>query len=117
MPIDIEEFEAGGTDRPAVPATEAVARFLASNRDAAYTVSELAADLDRTENAVSTALSRLKDRGLVRHRRPYWAITDDERRLETASLTHASFRALDSTHGPESDTTDGEREGGGGGGE
>lgn len=107
MPIDIEEFEANSSAWGTEPAPKAVAQFLAANADTAYTASELADALDLPENAVSTALSRLKDRELVRHRRPYWAIIDDERRLETASFTHTSLRTLDRTHGPEPDDEDG----------
>ncbi|OAQ51283.1 TrmB family transcriptional regulator [Natrinema mahii] len=43
-------------------------------------------DIDRgtglDKGAVSTALSRLKDRDLVEHKATYWAVTDDTERLD-----------------------------------
>jgi DNA-binding transcriptional MocR family regulator len=46
---------------------------------------EIASQTDIDESAVSTALSRLKDRGIVEHKATYWAVTDDTVRLERYS--------------------------------
>ena len=35
-------------------------------------------------DAVNAILSRLNERGLVRHKRPYWAVEDDEERFQSA---------------------------------
>lgn len=42
----------------------------------------MAAQTGVDEGAVSTALSRLKDRDLVEHKATFWAITDDAERLD-----------------------------------
>lgn len=97
MPISIDEFESGGIDEPSVP--ERVVRFLASNDDRAFTRAELADVLDADANAIGTALSRLKSRGLVRHRGRHWAITDDRERLEAAYDLHSASGRLDADDG------------------
>ena len=58
---------------------ERVVRFLARNADQAYRAAEIAAATDVNENSVHPVLKRLHDRGLVRHRAPYWAIGDEDR--------------------------------------
>lgn len=57
--------------------------FLAANDDTAFKAREMARQAERDDGAVSTALTRLKDRGLVEHKGPYWAIMTDERRFES----------------------------------
>ena len=52
--------------------------FLAVHDDRAFKAREIASQVGLDEGAVSTALSRLKDRDLVEHKATYWAITDDE---------------------------------------
>lgn len=98
MPVDIAEFEAGTvSDTPSVP--EQVVTYLYTNRDHAFTRAELAAALDADPNTVGTALSRLKDRGLVRHRGNYWAITDDHDRVADAYDLHVTTERLDADDG------------------
>jgi Mn-dependent DtxR family transcriptional regulator len=99
VPIDIEEFEAvpDGRERST---SELIVEFLFENSDAAFTRSEIAEAVERDPNTVGTNLSRLKDRGLVRHRGNYWAITDDTDRL-VSEIRHAdSLTRLADSLGP-----------------
>jgi len=76
MPLSIDDFESG--DLPSGPSVpEQVIRYLDSNNDQAFTRSEIAKAVEESPNTVGTALSRLKDRNLVRHKGEYWAIIDD----------------------------------------
>lgn len=94
MPITIDEFESGQLpDEPSVP--ERVVAFLAEHDDRAFTRAEIATGIDANPNAVGTALSRLKERTLVRHRGQYWAITDDRERLRSAYDLHTAIEHLD----------------------
>lgn len=80
MPIDIEEFES--TEDDAEKSTsERIVEYLLEHRDLAFTRAEIADAIDRAPNTTGTNLSRLKDRGLVRHSGNHWAITDDHHRL------------------------------------
>ncbi|WP_433633747.1 hypothetical protein [Halomicrococcus sp. NG-SE-24] len=90
MPISIDTFESN-SDLTEPSVTEQVVLHLAANSDKAYTRSEIAAAIDADANAVGSALSRLKTRGLVRHRDTYWAITDDTDRLRDTYDLHTLF--------------------------
>ena len=83
MPIDIDCFEHSDALREP-PTSDRIIRFLRTNADRAYTRSEIADAIDASPETVGTNLTRLKDRGLVRHREPYWASADDR---ESAAVT------------------------------
>ncbi len=94
MPVRIEEFETGDLPNgPSVP--EQVLTYLYANRDKAFTRSEVATGIDEDPNTVGTALSRLKQRDLVRHKGGYWAITEDLERMKDAYELHATTERLD----------------------
>jgi predicted nucleotidyltransferase len=76
VPIDIKQFE-DPASREALPTSQRIVRFLLEHADQAYTRAEIADTLDANPETVGTNLTRLKARGLVRHREPYWAFTDD----------------------------------------
>jgi len=94
MPVRIEAFETGDLPNgPSVP--EQVLTFLYTNRDTAFTRSEIATGIDEDPNTVGTALSRLKQRTLVRHKGEYWAIAADLDRVRDAYDLHAITERLD----------------------
>lgn len=88
MPIDIDRFESesadalgGGRSQP-----ERVLSFLVQNADKAFRPVEISDATDVPENSINAVLKRLADRGLVRHKGTYWAVTADTERLR--DLTH-----------------------------
>ena len=98
MPVRIEEFETGELPNgPSVP--EKVLTYLYANRDKAFTRSEVATGTDEDPNTVGTALSRLKQRDLVRHKGEYWAITEDLDRVRDAYELHTVTERLDEGDG------------------
>lgn len=93
MPISIDAFEGDESlEEPSIG--ERVVAFLAANDDKAFTRGEIAEAIDAEPNAVGSALTRLKDRDLVRHRERYWAITDDRERLRVAYDLHVLLDEL-----------------------
>lgn len=83
MSIDRDTFEnTSEAELAELSVPDTVLGFLAANDDRAFEASEIAAQIDIDEGPVSTALSRLKNRGVVEHKATYWAITDDTERLE-----------------------------------
>ena len=83
MSIDRDTFENASEDELAdLSVPDQVLGFLAAHADQAFKAREIASRIDVDEGAVSTALSRLKDRDLVEHKATYWAVTDDAERLE-----------------------------------
>ena len=94
MPVRIEEFESGDVPQgPSVP--EQVLAYLYTNRDKAFTRTEIATGIDEEPNTVGTALTRLKQRNLVRHKGEYWALTHDLERVSDAYDLHAITERLD----------------------
>ncbi len=83
MSIDRETFENTSEDElEELSIPDQVLGFLAAHPDRAFKAREIASQIGIDEGAVSTALSRLKDRSLVEHKATYWAVTDDTDRLD-----------------------------------
>ncbi len=83
MSIDRDTFENTSEDELAdLSVSDRVLGFLAARAEQAFEAREIASHTDVDGGAVSTALSRLKSRGLVEHKATYWAVTDDEDRLQ-----------------------------------
>ncbi|MFB6071981.1 MAG: MarR family transcriptional regulator [Halobacterium sp.] len=79
MSIDRDTFENASEEAlEDVSVPDRVLGFLATHDDRAFEAAEIAARTDLDAGAVSTALSRLKRRGLVEHKATYWAVTSDE---------------------------------------
>jgi Mn-dependent DtxR family transcriptional regulator len=98
MPVSIDDFEAGDLPRgPSVP--EQVVTYLYTNREQAFTRSEIATAISENPNTVGTALSRLKARSLVRHKGEFWAITNDDERVAAAYDLHTASERLDDEDG------------------
>lgn len=86
MSIDRDRFETASEEELAefsVP--DQVLGFLASHDDRAFEAREIASQVGLDPGAVSTALTRLKERDLVEHKATYWAVTDDDERLASYS--------------------------------
>lgn len=83
MSIDRDTFENTSEDElEELSVPDQVLGFLAAHGDRAFKASEIASQIGIDEGAVSTALSRLKDRSLVEHKATYWAVTADTDRLD-----------------------------------
>lgn len=100
MPISIDEFESHDPEKGETNA-ERVVRFLGENRDKAYKAIEIAEGAGVDRNSIHPVLNRLEERGLVRHREPYWAIGDVEE-VQNAVLFSSAAAFLDETLGSES---------------
>ena len=83
MSIDRDTFENTSEDElEELSIPDQVLGFLAANEDRAFKARKITSQIGVDEGTVSTALSRLKDRGLVEHKATYWAVTDDAERLD-----------------------------------
>lgn len=103
VPIDIDRFEESETGElhPNEPTNaEEILGFLASHAEKAFTPKEIHERTDVARGSVGVVLSRLEERGLVRHRGSYWAIADDEDIDETLTAI-ATARAATDRFGPE----------------
>ena len=103
MPIDIESFErsseedlGGGRSQP-----EQVVSFLIAHSTQAFTASEVAHRIDIPQNSIGTVLKRLREKNLVRHKGDYWAITDDDQRLQGLTQYRLTTETATELHGEE----------------
>jgi DNA-binding IclR family transcriptional regulator len=93
MPINIDRFDEEPTDILDIQeGTQPyqILQFLAEHDDKAFTQTEIHEATDINRGSVGAVLSRLEDRGLVRHRGRYWAIGEDDRLVSYAAQTQAS---------------------------
>lgn len=99
MPIDFSEYEgvtdvAGGAIDPDSNAYRILA-FLASNPDLGFTPKEIHRETGIPRGSVGTTLSRLEERGLVRHKEPYWAA--DPRGIEAYEAVLSGLRVVEAS--------------------
>lgn len=93
MPINIDRFEdepADALDIKQGTQPHAILTFLASNDEQAFTQTEIHEATEIPRGSVGVVLSRLEERGLVRHRGRYWAIAEDERLASYSAQKAAS---------------------------
>ncbi len=67
-----------------------ILQFLGTHDEQAYSQSEIAEETGINRGSVGAVLSRLEDRGLLRHRGRYWAIAEDDRLAAYTAQEHAS---------------------------
>lgn len=100
MPIDIRQFdESSDDDLREQTNAERVIEFLAHNDEQAYTRTEIVEGTGVDTNSIGPTLTRLRERGLVRHKGEYWAITNDRERLQNAASLSSVLRRLDEQDG------------------
>ncbi len=98
MPIDIKTFESASEDRlqnGGETNADRVMRFLATHSDQAFTQSEIRDATDVKAGSISVVLSRLEDRGLVRHKGNYWALGEADEVASYASMVESTRAAND----------------------
>jgi predicted transcriptional regulator of viral defense system len=93
MPINIDRFEDESEDTLNIgegTQPHTILSFLAANDEQAFTQTEIHEATEIPRGSVGVVLSRLEDRGLVRHRGRYWAIAEDDRLSSYAAQQAAS---------------------------
>lgn len=106
MPISIDRFEdESGASLDIAEGTQpyTVLTFLAANDDQAFTQTEIHDATDIPRGSVGVVLSRLEERGLVRHRGRYWAIAADDRLASYATQQAASSASTTDDYYDETD--------------
>lgn len=103
MPIDIDRFENDSEEdlRAGGPTNaERILSLLAATADQAFTPKEIHERTEVARGSVGVELSRLEERGLVRHRGEYWAIAEDAA-VEPTLTSMATARAASDRLGAE----------------
>jgi hypothetical protein len=82
MPVNRDQFEELSEEEEVVEeGTNAhrVLEFLLERSDEAFKQGEIAAETEIPRGSISVVLKRLEERGLVGHKRQWWAIAADDR--------------------------------------
>jgi DNA-binding IclR family transcriptional regulator len=106
MPINIDRFEGDPEDTLDIEEgtqPHTIFTFLAANNEQAFTQTEIHEGTDIPRGSVGVVLSRLEERGLVRHRGRYWAIAEDERLASYAAQQAASSASTTDNYEGETD--------------
>jgi len=97
MPVDFQEYaekaDLDGLQLGADTNAVQILRFLADDPEQGFRPAEIADRTGIPPGSVRGTLSRLEDRGLVRHAAPYWAIGHDDR-LAGAAGTLLGLKAV-----------------------
>lgn len=86
MPITADKFDELEEDPEPKPGTNAdvILQFLETNRDHAFTQSEIRTNTGIPEGSVGPTLVRLREAGLVDHKEPYWRLSDHAESVNAA---------------------------------
>ena len=100
MPVDFETHEPGTPRVDLSEGTNArrLLEFLLQHPGVGYTPAELATETEISQGSVGPTLQRLEAAGLVRHKEPYWAATDDDR-VAAATAAFVGIEAIGSAFG------------------
>ncbi|PSQ22363.1 MarR family transcriptional regulator [Halobacteriales archaeon QS_9_67_17] len=105
MPISIDRFDeepADVLDLQEGTQPYRILQFLAKNSEQAFTQTEIHEATSIKRGSVGAVLSRLEDRGLVRHRGRHWAVAEDDRLASYAAQANAdSASTTDDYYGDE----------------
>lgn len=97
MPVKFDEYAAASEDFDWAidPDSNAYAilSFLAEHPATGFSPAEIHEATDIPRGSVGTTLRRLEERGLVRHKQPYWAV--DSRGLEAYEAVLRSLEAVE----------------------
>lgn len=101
MPVQFDEYEP--TDATIETGSNAgqILQFLAKSPEKGFRPVEIHEALGLARGSVGPTLKRLQDRGLVRHKEPYWAIAVEPE--EVTNLLHVSnaHEMLEARYGEE----------------
>lgn len=98
MPVDFETHEPGNPRVDLSEGTNArrLLEFLLENPGVGYAPAELAEQTGVPRGSVGPTLKRLEEAGLVRHKKPYWAATEDDR-IAAATAAFVGIETAGST--------------------
>jgi len=98
MPIKFDEYDPDSGDGLRLTGgsnAHRVLQFLANQPEQGFTPKEISEETEVPRGSVGTTLVRLEKRDLVRHKKPYWAIGDDDRLAAYESMLHGVEAAGD----------------------
>jgi predicted transcriptional regulator len=102
MPVQFDTYDAekGRIDLTEGSNATMILTFLAEHPEQGFTPGEIHESIDIAYGSVGPTLKRLAERGLVRHKAPYWAIGHDDH-LATYAGMQSTIDAIEERFGAE----------------
>lgn len=102
VPVEFDTYEegAGRMDLSEGSNARAILSFLAEHPDQGFTPTEIHESIGIAYGSVGPTLARLEERGLVRHKAPYWSIGHGDH-LATYAGMRSTTEAIEERFGPE----------------
>lgn len=102
MPVQFDTYDedVGRIDLSEGSNAHTILSFLADHPEQGFTPGEIHDATEIAYGSVGPTLARLKQRSLVQHKAPYWALGHDEH-LATYAGTHSTIAAIEERFGPE----------------
>jgi DNA-binding IclR family transcriptional regulator len=96
MPVEYDKYDPDGGRMDLSEGTNAykILSFLAEHPETGFTPKEIHEKTGVKRGSVGTTLSRLEDRGLVRHKGDVWAIGADDRLAAQGAIHVASSASV-----------------------
>ena len=101
MPVHFDEYESSDADIESGSNAGRILRFLAKSPETGYRPVEIYEALDLARGSVGPTLKRLKERGLVRHKEPYWAIAVSPEEVAQLLRVNDAHEMLNARYGEE----------------
>lgn len=101
MPVHFDEYESSDADIEIDSNAGQILQFLAKHPEKGYRPAEIYEALDLARGSVSPTLKRLEDRGLVRHKEPYWAIAVSQEEITRLLHINDAYEMMDARYGDE----------------
>lgn len=98
MPISIDEFESQPgevLDIEKGTQIHKILEFLAEHAETAFTPKEISEKTGIKRGSTGAVLSRLEERGLVRHKGKYWAVAEDDRLAAFTAMFSGSSESVE----------------------
>lgn len=97
MPVRFEAYtpDDGGLRLVEGSNAHAILQFLAARPAMGFTPKEITEATGLPRGSVGTTLARLEEHDLVRHKEPYWSISEDDRLGAYAAMLHGLETARD----------------------
>ncbi|MDY7082232.1 MAG: helix-turn-helix domain-containing protein [Halobacteria archaeon] len=100
MPVEFEEYDPKIHEDVTATNENQILVFLAQHPAKGFTPKEIHDATGIPRGSIGTTLKRMKEKGLVRHKEPYWSVADNERTSDYLA-TLKSVKALDERLGVE----------------
>ena len=101
MPVQFDQYDPENGSIRAGSNAGQILRFLAQSPESGFAPREIANHLGLAKGSVGPTLQRLEERGLVRHKEPFWAIGIDPKEVTRLIQVENAYEQMETRYGSE----------------